>query len=401
MIDISTAVNIVKTESKIIEICEKELIDSLGYVLAENIYSNDNLPSFNKSAMDGYAIKSEVTKNCSQENTVELQIIGIIKAGDWFEGNVNCNQAIKIMTGAPVPDGFDAVIQIENVEVDNNVVKISEVVKKNKNIINIGEELKINELALSAGQKIRAGEIGLLASLGHSNVKVFKKPILSMLTTGDELVDINDSIEKGKIRNSNEYSLKALAKNLDLEVKSFGIIEDKKDTIKEKIKEALAISDIVITSGGSSAGDYDFIEDVLAEIGADIKFNKIAIKPGKPVIFATVNNKLIFGLPGNPLSFINTFEEFVKPAIYAMSGENIVDETFSVILEDDIKCKSGRTNYIFVDIKQVDGKFYAHETGSQCSNHLVMLTKSNGIIMVPSDRKLVKKGEVINGKFIF
>ncbi|WP_195336014.1 gephyrin-like molybdotransferase Glp [Paraclostridium bifermentans] len=399
MIDISTAINKIIEESKLIGTCEKDLMESIGYTLAENIYSNDNLPPFNKSAMDGYAIKSKDSLICNENEKICLDIVGLIKAGDYFEGKVDDKQAIKIMTGAPVPDDTDAVIQIENVELDENKIILSEVVKKNRNIINIGEELKVGDLALEVGQKIRASEIGLLASLGYSKVKVYKKPILSVLTTGDELVDITDSIENGKIRNSNEYSLKALAK--DLEVKSFGIIEDKKDVIKGKLKEAIEISNIIITSGGSSTGDYDFIEDVLIELGADIKFNKIAIKPGKPVIFATIGEKLVFGLPGNPLSFITTYEEFVKPAILKMSGEDIKENKFPVILKHDIKCKVGRTNYVYVDINKEDGKFYAYETGSQCSNQLLMITKSNGIVIVPKDKGFVKKGEILDGKFIF
>lgn len=401
MIDISTAIDKINRESKLIGTCEKGLMESIGYTLAENIYSNDNLPPFNKSAMDGYAIKSKDTELCNENKKNCLDIVGLIKAGDYFEGKVGDNQAIKIMTGAPVPDDTDAVIQIENVELDVDKLVLSEVVIKNKNIINIGEELRVGDLALETGQLIRASEIGFLASLGYSKVSVYKKPILSALTTGDELVDITDSIEKGKIRNSNEYALKALAKDLKVEVKSFGIIEDKKDVIKEKMKEALQISDIIITSGGSSAGDYDFIEDVLNELGADVKFNRIAIKPGKPVIFATIGEKLVFGLPGNPLSFITTFEEFVKPAILKMSGENIKENEFPVTLKHDIKCKQGRTNYVYVDIKQEYGKFYAYETGSQCSNQLLMITKSNGIVIVPRDKGFVKKGEILNGKFIF
>lgn len=403
MINIEEALNIIKKETKILGTEKLDLISSLNRVLAEDIYSKDNLPPFDKSAMDGYAINSDDTLNCNNSNSsIHLKVNGLIKAGDYFEGKLKPNEAIKIMTGAPLPKGADAVIQIEKVSYSGDEIILSEFVKPNTNIIKMGEEIKIGELALKKGTVIRPAEIGLLASLGYSSARTYIIPKVCIMSTGDELQDINSPIEKGKIRNSNEYSLLALLKNLGIDAISLGIASDNKEVLKEKILTAMSTSNIIITSGGVSAGDYDFIEDVLNEIGATIKINSIAIKPGKPVTFAVLNNRLFFGLPGNPLSLITTFEEFIKPTIKNMMGINdLNDELFKVIAGDNFKTKKQRRKYIYAEIINRNGKYYAYDIGSQCSNHLMTISRSNGIIIIPEGVDKVNIGEELNGRFIF
>jgi molybdopterin molybdotransferase len=402
MISIYDALNIIKEQCKTLGTEKLDIVSSLNRVLAEDIYANDNLPNFDKSAMDGYAIRSEDTENCNIENDREFKIKGIIKAGEYCEESLKKGEAYKIMTGAPVPCGADSVIEIEKVTVENEKVYISQIVEKNNNIIKFGEEIKKGQLALEKGMPIRPVEIGLLASLGKSYVEVYKVPAITLAITGDELRDIDDNLEKGQIRNSNEYSLKALIRNLDSEVISLGIIPDNKDILKEKIEYAFENSDIVISSGGASVGDYDLIEPVLKEIGANIKFTSVAIKPGKPITFATYKDKLFFSLPGNPLSLITVFEEFVKPAIHKIMGKK--DESnfeFPVILANDFKGKKGREKYVYVQIKNEKGIYYAYEIGSQCSNHLITMSKANGVIIIPKERGNVNAKEVFNGKYIF
>lgn len=402
MIDVDTALNIIDENTKEMDFEKKDIVSCLNKVLAEDIYSQDNLPPFDKSAMDGYAIKSEDTQNYDIEKPIEFEIKGLIKAGDCCQYELKSSQAFKIMTGAPLPKGADAVIEIEKVEVEGNVLKVLQIVNKGNNVIKLGDEIKVGELALNRGSNIRPVEIGLLASLGYSSISVCKSPTVALIITGDELVDIDSKLKRGKIRNSNEYSLKALVKNLGAEALSLGIIADDKDIIKKKVKYALQNADIAISSGGASVGDYDFIDEVLKEIGADIKFNSVAIKPGKPVTFATYNEKLFFSLPGNPLSLITTFEEFVKPAIEKMMGKQIGNKgEFPVILVEDFKAKRGRKKYVYVEIKEVNGKYYAYRVGTQCSNHLMTISEANGIIIIPEECGNVKAGDVLNGKFIF
>lgn len=402
MIDVDKALNIIDENTKELDSEKKDIVSCLNKILAEDIYSKDNLPPFDKSAMDGYAIKSEDTRNYNTEKVVEFEIKGLIKAGDYCEGELKAGQAFKIMTGAPLPKGADAVIEIEKVEVEGNILKVSQEISKDNNVIKLGEEIKVGDLALNSGSNVRPVEIGLLASLGYSSVKVYKSPTIALIITGDELIDVDSKLQKGKIRNSNEYSLKALIKNLGAKALSLGVVADDKDTLREKVKYALENADIVVSSGGASVGDYDFVDDVLKEIGADVKFNSVAIKPGKPVTFATYKEKLYFSLPGNPLSLITTFEEFVKPAIEKMMGKQIGNKgEFPVILAEDFKAKRGRRKYVYVEIKEDNGKHYAYKVGSQCSNHLMAMSEANGIIIIPEECGNVKAGEVLNGKFIF
>ncbi|AOR24757.1 gephyrin-like molybdotransferase Glp [Clostridium taeniosporum] len=402
MVNIDYALNVICKETKIIGTENKDLLSSVNRVLAEDIYSKDNLPPFNKSSKDGYAIKSEDTLNCSKENVCKLKVKGIIKAGDFINDTLKNGEAYKIMTGAPIPKGADAVVKIEDIEIKDDNLFIFEPINENNNIIKFGEEIKIGDLAIKKDTVIRPVEIGVLASLGYSSVKVYKAPTVALIITGDELVDINSDIKNGQIRNSNEYSLKALVTNLNAEVLSLGIVSDDRENLKEKMKYALEKADIVITSGGASVGDYDFVKDILKEIGADIKFSKIAIKPGKPVTFATFNEKLFFALPGNPSSLITTFEKFVKPTIEKIMGkDDFHSEQFKVIAMYDFECEIGREKYVYVEIKKKDGNYYAYKVGSQCSNHLMTMSRANGIIVIPKEIGHVKAGEAFNGEFIF
>jgi molybdopterin molybdotransferase len=402
LIPIEEAMRIIIEEAEVLEMEDTDLMSSLNKVLAQDIYSNDNLPPFNKSAMDGFAVRSEDLAEVSKANALKLRVKKIIKAGDSGDAVLKQGEAFKIMTGAAVPECADAVIKIEDVEADDQSVSISKPVKKGQNILRAGEEIKAGDLALPKGKTIRPAEIGLLASLGYTMVKTIKAPSIALLITGDELVNAGDSLTPGKIRNCNEYSIKALIKNLDAEALSCGIIKDDPDMILEKMKEAFENADIVVSSGGASVGDYDFIEKILKKLGAEVKFSAVAIKPGKPVIFATYNGKLFFGLPGNPLSAINTFEQFVRPAVKKMMGmKDIMEEEFPVVLADEIKSSVGRTNYIYVDIEKKNGIYYAHRVGSQSSNALTTVCKANGIVIIDGVTPIVKAGDIVSGKFIF
>ncbi|EJO5347643.1 molybdopterin molybdotransferase MoeA [Clostridium botulinum] len=402
MITIEEALKIIKKETKTIGVETVDILSSLNRVLAEDIYSKDILPPFNKSAMDGYAIKFEDTKICEDGIDTKLNIVGLIRAGEYYEEELKNGEAIKIMTGAAVPKGANAVIQIEKVKCKNNQLIISDPVKKDTNIIKMGEEINVGDLALTSGKVIRPTEIGFLASLGYSKILTYRTPKVAIISTGDELLDIDDELQKGKIRNCNEYSLIALCKNLGVEFISLGIAKDEKEVLKQKIIEGLENADMVITSGGASVGDFDFVEDVLSEIGVKVKFTSVAIKPGKPVTFATFNDKFFFGLPGNPLSLITTFEQFVKPAIKNISGFNkIEDGKILVTALSNFKGKNNRRKYIYANIIEENGTYYAKDLGNQCSNHLMTMSKANGIIIMNEDVHEIKVGEKVYGKFIF
>lgn len=401
MVNRDEALSMVLKETSLGSVEEKSILDCLDKVLYEDIYSKDNLPPFHKSAMDGYAIKSKDTSGALEDAPVEFNIIGIIKAGQFPEEELKSGEAFKIMTGAPLPKGADAVIQIEKVKNKEDKLSVYEEVDIFENVIKRGEEIKSGEIALTKGTVIRPFEIGLLASLGYSRIPVYRTPIVSIIVTGDELMSIDSELKLGKIRNSNEYSLRALIKNMGVRALSFGVVEDSKEVLIDRVKQALEHSDIVLTSGGASKGDYDFVEDVLRELEADIKFTSVGIKPGKPLSFAKVKDKLFFSLPGNPLAAITTFQEFVKPACEKMMGKTTDIDIFPVILADDYNTKKGRRKYIYVNIQKVQGIYYAYKIDSQSSSGLKAVTKSNGIVILPEEKGSVKSGEILNGYFIF
>ncbi|CAH2214910.1 molybdopterin molybdotransferase MoeA [Tepidibacter aestuarii] len=392
MIKPDEAIDIIIENTSLSDIQTKNILDCMDFVLAEDIYSSEDLPSFDKSAMDGYAIKINDEK--------EFEIIGTIKAGDYYNDELQSGKTLKIMTGAAFPNGADSVIQIEKVDVKDNKLIIHDEVEKGLNVIKKGSQIKSNDLVLKKGTVIRPYEIGLLASLGYDKLKVYGSPDVSLLITGDELVDINEKLENGKIRNSNGYSLFGLVKRSGANPLSMNIVKDNKDILKQSIIDAFEKSDIVITSGGASVGDYDFVEDVLEEIGADVKFRKIKIKPGKPLVFAKYNEKLFFGLPGNPLSSINVFEQFVQAAISKMIGKSTEYDYIDLIAGEDFKDKKGRTTYFYVNIKKHKDKYYAYKSGGQSSNSLKTISNSNGLIVIPEKVENVKMGEFIKGRFL-
>lgn len=398
MISINEALEIILNEATPIGFTKMDIVSACGYILAEDIYSHDTLPPFDKSAMDGYALRSE--------DTVDIRkfiIKGIIKAGDFDENELMPGEAKKIMTGAPLPPGSDCVIEIEKVSVEKDSLAIESPIKKGNNVIFKGEELKSGDLILQKGKLIRPVEIGVLASLGYSTVNVYQPPTIGCLTTGDELIGIDKQITKGKIRNSNMYTLESMVLQTKAIPKMFENAPDERDILKKAIIDAFDSSDIIVSTGGASVGDFDFVLEVLEEIGADVKFTKIAIKPGKPLTFATYKDKLYFSLPGNPMSTITSFEQFVKPAIEKILGYETYSyaNTFKVKMGEGFTLKKGRVKYIYLNIEKVGDEYIGYNIGTQCSNHLVTVSKSNGIAIIPESVELVEKGDIFNGRFIF
>lgn len=397
MLKIEEALELILKNSSQLKPVEVDLLESLNHVIAEDIFSKEDIPHFDKSAMDGYVIKAEKTHTLK-----EFQVVGVVKAGDFYEEKIEEDKALKIMTGAAVPIGLDCVVQIEkNLSPSSEILKIDQAFDIGNNIIKKGSEIKKGELAIGEGTFLRPSHIGFLASLGHQKVKVYPYPKVTGLITGDELLEVDEVLQAGKIRNSNSYSLKALCKDMGIEGISTVRVSDTLEDTSKKLKEAFKESDIVMTSGGASVGEYDFVKDALKSIGATIHFEKVSIKPGKPLVFATYKDKLFFGIPGNPLSLITIFEEFIKPSIYKVMGKDQSRRHFKVVLKDDFKVSRGRTNYVYCNIEENNGVFFAYNLGSQCSNQLSTISTANGIIIVSGEEAVAKRGDTVYGKYIF
>lgn len=370
----------------------RSLLDSYNYVLAETIFSDIDLPSFNKSAMDGYAIRAVDL----QKAPVELEMIETVAAGEQAKKNVKPGKTIKIMTGAPVPDGADTVIKKEVTKEEGGLIKFLEPAKKGSNICYQGEDLKKGEMVLQAGSLIRAPQIGVLAAVGAKSVKVFLKPSVAVLTTGDELVEIDKKPRAAQIRNSNSYFLITQMHQLGLSADHIGIAKDKKAELSRKIKKGLT-KDILIITGGVSAGDYDIVEPVLSELGVNILFDRVAIKPGKPFVFGVKESDkhkcLVFALPGNPVSAFVITELFIRPAIAKMTDNTSLEYKKLKAQLDQSKLKvSDREQYI--------PAYYDSETNLvkpvlwHGSADMVALTKANALIVIQANLKLTPEDPV-------
>jgi len=370
---------------------------ALSRILGENIYAPISIPPFNNSAMDGFAVRSSDTPGT-------LEIIEDLKAGDVPKRRLGKGQAARIMTGAQIPKGADAVVMVEDTEKIKNqkskiknkeFINILKKVTKGENIRKAGEDVKKGELVIPQGSVIRPQELGMLAALGKAKVKVYKKPKVAILATGDELLDVDEKMETGKIRSSNSYTLYGQVIKTGGEPIDLGIVRDNPAEIKKKIKSGL-IADMILTSGGVSVGDYDLVKGVLKELGTKMKFWKVAMKPGKPLVFGLIRGKPVFGLPGNPVSSMVAFEQFVKPALYKMVGRNKLESReILATLKEDIEKKPGRKHFLRGYLRASHGGFVVTTTGPQGSGMLNSMLRANALIVLNKEVRKVKAGEKV------
>ena len=378
--------------------CENvSIMEASRRVLYEDIISDIMLPPLDDSAMDGYALIAEDTLGASRSNPVKLQVIDEIQAGGSHIGKeVTRGKAIRIMTGAPIPEGADAVVQFEDTDEGDGYVRIfREVDSRERNIRPAGESIKRGDIVLSRGVRLSSADVGILASMNRREVNVYRQPTVSIISTGDEIVDIGEEIQIGQIRNVNAYTLYSEVKKYNGLPDYLGIAKDTLKDMKEMFIKALK-ADVVISTGGVSMGRYDFVKDIYNDLGVEIQFEWINVKPGRPCTFGTKDNKLIFGLPGNPVSTLTSFIQFVRPALLRLMGaKKIMKPIVSAFLEEDIKKKPGKVHLIrgFFTIK--DNEFYVSTTGNQKSSVLLSMSSANCLIIIPEDIAKVHAGEKV------
>ena len=380
---------------------EVELLDSLHRVLAEDVYSDIDIPPFANSAMDGYAVRSQDVVGASVENPVVLRVIGNLAAGYTINVSLEQGTAVRIMTGAPLPEGSDAVVRFEDTserlnaraEKSKDVVRVFQAVAPGENVRPAGEDVRSGELVLAKGTVIRPSEIGVLASLGRPRVRVVRRPRVAVLATGDELLAIEEPLRPGKIRNSNEYSVAALVLRYGGIPVRLGIARDNVDDLTAKIRDGISRGvDLFLTSAGVSVGDYDIVKEVLAAEG-QMDFWQVRMKPGKPLAFGFVRGVPLIGLPGNPVSSMVSFEQFVRPAILKMQGKTKLRKpTVEAILENDVP-NSGRRGFVRVMLARRDGGWTARLTGEQGSGVLTSMVRANGLAIIPETVEFVAAGE--------
>ena len=373
--------------------CETvDIKNALGRVLYQNIKSKINIPPFKNSAMDGYAVNI----NNLKKNNYSLTQVATSFAGKSYDKKLTSKETVKVMTGALIPSNADAVIMKEMTTSNGKEIKFKRNIKKNQNIRFVGEDIKKSSIVLKKGDAINYINLSILSSIGIKKIKVFKKPVISFFSTGDELISINKKLTKGKIYDSNRYLLHGLLSDLPVIINDMGVVVDKEHVIIKKFKECAKISNLIITTGGVSVGDADYIRDALNKIGK-INFWKIAIKPGRPLAYGKISKSFFFGLPGNPVSAAVTFELFVIPAINKILG---LKQKIKLIIKaktiSEIKKKKGRVEYKRACLMQNEKGSFVKISGLQGSNILTSLSKANCYIRLSSNVSIVKKNSVVD-----
>lgn len=412
MISVEEALERILSYVSTLEPEERPILDTLGQVLAEDVVGEFDIPPLDNTAMDGYAVVAASTAGASEEHPVELRVIGELAAGYVFDGEVTPGTAVRIMTGAPVPRGADAIVPFE--ETDENVgaapsavrrvertVRVLKEARPGANIRRAGEDVRANQLILAKGTVVRPAVIGVLASLGRTTAKVIRRPIIAILSTGDEILPPGEPIRSGKIYDSNAYSIASLVAKNGGVPRILGIARDTIEDLTAKIREGLN-ADMIITSAGVSRGDYDVVKEVLRREG-EIGFWTVRMKPGKPLAFGCFYDDKgrrvpHIGLPGNPVSSMVTFELFGRPAIFKMLGKSGWERpTLKAITLDRIENRNDpRVFYARCIVSQGDdGRYYASLTGPQGSGILTSMALANALTIIPAEIDVVEPGEEI------
>ena len=366
------------------------LRETLGRVLSRDIVSPTNVPNHNNSAMDGYAIRFD---DLSRHY---LTSVGTAWAGKRFEGIINPGECVRIMTGAVMPGNSDTVVMQEHTERNGDTVRVAQGQKRGQHVRYAGEDLGNGEVALLAGIRISPAELGIAASLGVSELPVYKKPTVAFFSNGDELRPITEQLGHGEVYDSNRHTLYGMLTQAGVELVDLGLVPDDPVRIKETFAEASKIADLVITSAGASVGEADYVHDILQELGK-VRFWKIAMKPGRPLAVGQIGSAILFGLPGNPVSVMVTFYQFVLPALRRLSGEkNISGFRCSARVSDKLRKKPGRAEFQrgVLSLGR-DGQLIVKTTGEQGSGILTSMSRANCFIVLPLESNGADVGDIV------
>ncbi|MCX7794395.1 MAG: molybdopterin molybdotransferase MoeA [Thermodesulfovibrionales bacterium] len=368
----------------------------LSRILAEDIYSKEDLPGFDRSSVDGYAVISSDTFGASETTPLYLELSGEVKMGEVARERLHRGRAIKIPTGGMLPEGSDAVIMLEHTAmVDENLIEILKPVAPGENVIKRDEDIKAGQPVLKRGHKLRPHDIGALAGLGITEIEVYKRPIVSIISTGDEIIPPHEKPSPGQVRDINSYNLAALVIEAGAIPVRMGIIRDDYSLLKETIKRALESCHVVLISGGSSVGTKDFTARAIDELGKPgILFHGVAMKPGKPTIAAIVNDIPVFGIPGHPAAATVCFINFIKPVIKRLSGNRSAEipKTIMARLTKNIPSQSGRTDFVRVRIIMDGGTFLAEPVFGK-SGLITTLIHADGLVIIPPEKSGIQEGE--------
>lgn len=384
------------------------LSDALKRVTAEAVIARDSLPPFDNSSMDGYALRAADIERASAENPVALRVVGDIAAGSYPTFTLQSGCAARIMTGAPVPAGADAIVPVENTDEPwrererplPDTICISRAVGSGDYIRRIGSDVTAGTVVIGSGQTIRPQEIGMMASLGVAHIAVVRRPRVGILATGDELVAVEDALTPGKIRNSNSYAQAAQVTDAGGIPVMLGSAGDTETAVRTRLQAGLEAGvDLFVSSAGVSVGAYDVVKAVLEKEG-DVGFWRVRMRPGKPLAFGRYGGVPFLGLPGNPVSAMLSFERFARPALLKMGGFSSLERPRVIVTVQEPLRSDGRESYIRAIITRSDGGYEAVTTGGQDSHMITSLVKANGLLIIPAEIDAVAAGDQLEAMMI-
>jgi molybdopterin molybdotransferase len=395
MISVRQALDLVLRDMPQLGSEQVPLPQAVGRVLATPIQATRDIPPFRNSAMDGYAVRALDVAAATARAPVRLRILEVIGAGAMPRQVVTAGTATKIMTGSPMPDGADAVVRIEDTAEHDGYVDIRTAVAAGASVRLPGEDMPAGETVLTPGRALRAADIGLLASLGVAVVGVRRRPVVAILSTGDELVELGQPLAPGQIVNSNAYTLAAAVEEAGGTPRLLGIVRDTVEETRLAFVDAFS-SDVVLSTGGVSMGTFDLVRATLADLGAVERFWKVAQKPGKPLAFGMHGSVPVFGLPGNPVSSLVCFYLYVRPALRAMQGfERLHLPVVDATLDDTMHTANGLTEFVRCTLEGEPGAYRARATGSQSSGVLRSLSLGQGLIVAPPEVTTIERGSIV------
>ena len=394
LLDVDDAAALVLEHTPLLGVERVALADCAGRVLSEAVTATASLPAYPSSAVDGYAVRS-------QDAGTALRVLGESAAGRPFAGTVEPGTASRILTGGVVPDGADCVVMVEDVQLAGDVVTIPGKLRPGSNFHRPGDDVRAGELVLSAGVQLGAAELGLCAALGLARLPVHRRPRVSLMSTGDELVEVGETPGRGQIVDSNRWALLAALREAGAEVRGLGIAPDQPDALRRLVVDALGDADVLVTSGGVSVGTHDLVKPLLESLGT-VYIGRVKLKPGKPFTFATLaEGRVAFGLPGFPVSSLVTFEVFVRPALRKMQGfAQLQRPTLPVRLGYDARASADRTEYQRVTLRREGGQLVAATTGSQSSSRLISLAGAHALVRVPPGDQGIKTGSIVEAMIL-
>ena len=390
MIPLEQAQNYVLEHISTLRAIAAPIDECLGLCTSEPLHSQETIPPFDNTAVDGFALRSADLNSLSESPQMDVKVVGTIAAGDGLRHISEAGTAYRIMTGAMLPEGADAVVMVEDVEECGDSVRLSQVVKAGDNVRRAGTDISKGSLLFPAHSILGPAHIGVLASVGYARVPVFQRPRIGVVSTGSELIDGPGPLAPGQIRDSNRHSLRAVLSTLSVDVVDLGVIVDDEVQLREGFIGAAKQMDAIVSSGGVSVGDFDYTKKILDEVsGGEMRWMQVAIRPAKPFAFGLINGTPFFGLPGNPVSALVSFELFVRPALRKMLGNtNLMDPQLRALARNDYNRQNdGKTHFVRARLTtDPNGQLEVWPLDKQSSHMLHEMSKANALIVVPDGK---------------